>query len=258
MLKKFWHTKLNRPFKLHKAYSEGSGQPLLLIHGLATSSNTWEPLIPLLDKNKWRVIAYDLLGFGKSPKPDYMKYDVNEHARAIIASLGRVKNKKIVIIGHSMGCLVASHIAYLRPDMVEHLVLYEPPLFADSPEFRSHSRRRKFYFTLYEYMLQRPSALIKYSGLLSRLVRDRIARIERHEWLPFERSLKNTIMKQQAYTELKHVSVRTDIIYGTFDLIVTRTDVKKMLQSNKNITFHLVKQPHDVTKRAAKFIIKLL
>lgn len=258
MLSKFWHLKLKRPFKLHKAYDQGSGQPLLLIHGLATSSNTWDPLVPLLDKNKWHVLAYDLLGFGKSPKPDYMQYDVNEHAKAILASLGRLKHQKIVIVGHSMGCLVASHIAHLRPDMVQHMVLFEPPLFADSPEFRSHSRRRKLHFALYEYFLKRPAVLIRYSGIAARIARQRVAHIKPDAWLPFERSLKNTIMKQQSYKELERVSVRTDIIYGSFDFIVTRKEVKDILAANKNITFHLVREAHDVTKRGAKYIVKLL
>lgn len=91
-----------------------------------------------------------------------------------------------------------------------------------------------------------------------RIAEGKAVAVDSSSWLPFERSLKNTIMKQRAYNELKAIAVPTDIIYGTFDFIVTRTEVKKMLQANKYITFHLVKEMHDVTPRAAKYIIKLL
>jgi pimeloyl-ACP methyl ester carboxylesterase len=157
-----------------------------------------------------------------------------------------------------MGCLVASHMAAIRPDIIRHMILYEPPLFADSPEFRSHSRRRKLYFTFYAELLKRPGMLFKYSKLISRFGDNRVPRLNSSSWIPFERSLKNTIMSQKAYDELKAVRVPTDIIYGKFDFVITRTDVKNMLQANQNITFHLVNEMHDINKRAAKYIMSLL
>lgn len=253
------HEVLGRPYKLVKTVDNGKGKPVLLIHGLATSGATWQPLVDQIDAKQWHLIGFDLLGFGRSPKPTNRQYDVSEHAESILASLDRkYKKQKLVLVGHSMGCLVATHIAAERPGMVEHLVLYEPPLFADSPEFRSHARRKRLYFALYEQLLQRPSLLFKYSKLMARIAEGRALSVESADWLPFERSLKNTIMNQQSYDELKTITVPTDIIYGAFDFIVTRAEVKKMLRANKHITFHLVNEMHDVTKRAAKFIIKLL
>lgn len=259
LFKKFWHDVLNRPYKLVQSIDSGKGRPVLLIHGLGTSGRTWNPLVNHADKSKWRLIGFDLLGFGTSPKPENSSYSVSEHARSILASLDRhTKKQKLVIIGHSMGCLIASHIAWLRPDIVERLILYEPPLFADSPEFRSHKRRRKLYFTLYEEAVKRPRILLSYSKVAARFAFARSLSLTEQSWLPFERSLKNTIMEQKAYDELKDIRVPTDIIYGKFDFIVTRTDVKKMLQANKFIDFHLVNEMHDVTNRSAKYIIKLL
>jgi pimeloyl-ACP methyl ester carboxylesterase len=257
---KFWHQMLGRPYRLHKTIDVGRGPIILLVHGIGTDAHTWDPLIEQIDTSKWRVIGYDLLGFGDSPKPATSTYDVNEHARSLVASLGPlVRRKEMVIIGHSMGCLVASHIAAVYPKLARHLILYEPPLFADSPEFRSHKRRRTFYFAFYQQILKRPQILASYSRLMARFAQGRVLNVKDQEaWLPFERSMKNTIMKQQAYTELKQISLPTDIIYGKFDFVVTRNDVKNMLAANKNITFHLVNEMHDVTKRAAKYIVKLL
>lgn len=255
----FWHDLLKRPYKLEKTLDKGSGNPVLVIHGLATDGRTWLPLAKNINTKKWRIVGYDLLGFGKSPKPTKNSYDVDEHARSILASLDKdFKNKEIVIIGHSMGCLIASHIAWKYPKMVKKMILYEPPLFADSPEFRSHKRRKQLYFTLYNELLKRPRVLFTYSKIVARFAQGAILDVSPQSWNAFERSLKNTIMNQKAYDELKAIGVRTDIIYGKYDFIVTRRDVKDMLQANKHITFHLVNEMHDVTDRASKYIIRLL
>lgn len=257
--KKFWNDRLKRPHKLAKTVDTGSGRTVLLIHGLGTTGKTWQPLVKLVNKKNWHVLGFDLLGFGRSPKPQTNSYDVHEHAKAVLASLDRsAKQKKLVIIGHSMGCLIASHIAWLKPNMVEHLILFEPPLFADSPEFRSHKRRRDLYFTLYEEIIQRPKLLLGYSKLAARFAEGRSLSLNTESWIPFARSLKNTIIKQEAYDQLKNIKVPTDIIYGKFDFLVTRKEVKEMLQANKYIKFHLVNDVHDISPRGARYIVKLL
>lgn len=259
MLSYLRHTIFKRPYKLAKTIDVGEGKNIILIHGIATSSKTWQPLVKLLDKKKCRIIAYDLLGFGESPRPEDKTYDVNDHAESLLASIDRkVKRQKFIIVGHSMGCLIASHIATKYPSMVEHVILYEPPLFADSPEFRSHARRKRLYFALFEELLKRPNAVFRYSKAIAKIAESRALSVNKSSWFTFERSLKNTIMKQQAYTELKHIPVPTDIIYGKYDFLVTRKQVTDMLQSNPNITFHLVKEMHDITNRASRYIIKIM
>jgi cis-3-alkyl-4-acyloxetan-2-one decarboxylase len=247
----------NPPLKLR--YSFGAGQPIVLIHGLGTEAATWEPLVQKLKGKPYRVIAFDLLGFGQSPKPTDVQYNVEDHAKALLDSLPKgFKKQPMILIGHSMGCLIASHIAATRPKLVKRLILYEPPLFADSPEFRSHTRRKNLYFALYQELLERPQLLFKYSKLMARLAANRAVAVDQASWLPFERSLKNTIMNQKAYDELKAIGVETDIIYGSFDFIVTRKDVKDMLEHNPNVQFHLVNASHDITARAASRIVKVL
>lgn len=253
------HEVFKRPYKLAKTIDVGQGKTVLLLHGIGTSGHSWDPLLNIVDTKKCRFIAYDLLGFGQSPRPKSRAYTVEDHAESVLASLDkRAKNGKIIIIGHSMGCLIASHIATLRPKLVEHLILYEPPLFADSPEFRSHARRKKLYFALFEEILRRPQTIYGYSKLMARFAENRVLTVDESTWYAFERSLKNTIMQQQAYRELKKITTPTDIIYGKFDFLVTRSSVKKMLQSNTHITFHLVNEMHEISKRAARYIDRLL
>lgn len=253
------HTIFKRPYKLAKIIDTGKGKNVLLIHGLATDSTTWKSLVTMMDKNQYHIVAYDLLGFGKSPKPIDKKYDINDHSNSLLTSLDRkFRRKKFIIIGHSMGCLVASHIATHYPKMVERVILYEPPLFADSPELRSHARRKKLHYAFYKELLKHPNAVFRYSKIIAKIAESRALSVNKNSWFTFERSLKNTIMKQQAYTELKRIRITTDIIYGKYDFLVTRKQVTNALDSNPYITLHLVKEMHDITNRASRYIIKIL
>lgn len=257
---KFWHKTLRQPYKLNIAYDKGRGEALVLLHGLGQNGKKWRPLISSLDLTRWRVVAPDLFGFGKSPKPEWSLYNVNDHARMVISALKRLKlQRPVTIVGHSMGCLVASHIAATHPKMVKRLVLYQPPLFVDDPIYRRHHRRRSRYFALYTYIADRPQLAFLKSQFLRRMAR-RISglKLKEEDWPPFERSLRNTIMDQQIYQELSDIQIPTDIVHGRLDVIVTRAQVKKMFANNKNIKLHLTNDVHDISPRAANYIAKLL
>ncbi|CAN5673850.1 hypothetical protein BH23PAT1_BH23PAT1_4970 [soil metagenome] len=255
-----WHRKLKRPYRLSKVIDEGEGQSVVLLHGLASSSTTWKPLVNLLDKKDWRITAFDLLGFGSSPKPDWKAYRVEDHVQAVLAAINRARLKKpIVLIGHSMGCLVATHIAYTRPRLIKRLVLYQPPLFADIPEFQAHMRRRNMYFKFYKHAADKPHHVMAYIKLLGRTA-SRFSNLlsNKEALIPFKRSLKNTILEQRAYEELTETAIPTDIISGRLDVFVTNKELKKMFAQNPCIKLHKISETHYVNKRAGKFIAKIL
>ena len=59
---------------------QGSGSPVVLIHGVAASLHDWDDLTPDLAKNGYASYALDLLGHGDSPKPDSRSYHVANRA----------------------------------------------------------------------------------------------------------------------------------------------------------------------------------
>jgi len=260
ILVKFWHKTLNRPHRLHIHYDKGTGKAVILLHGLASSSAIWQPLFNQLpNRSDLRIVAVDLLGFGKSPKPDYSQYDIAAHAESVAYTLRRLNINSAVVVGHSMGCLVATHLAVISPKLVDKLILYEPPLFADDPAYRSHARRRDMYTALFQALLNRPQLVFAYSRVLrNSLNRLAGATLTQQTWLPFDRSLRNTIMKQSAYRELRAITIPTDIIHGRFDIMVTRLETQQMFKHNDCIKLHLINQKHDVTPSAARYILKLI
>jgi pimeloyl-ACP methyl ester carboxylesterase len=95
---------------------------LLLIHGTAASLRTWDPMVPLLT-GAHRVIRIDLLGCGRSARPDGASYAVPDQARRVGAALDRLGVEHAVVVGHSSGGLVATALAEQRPDLVTAIAL---------------------------------------------------------------------------------------------------------------------------------------
>jgi pimeloyl-ACP methyl ester carboxylesterase len=99
----------------------GSGPPLLLLHGIANSSETWERVAPLLSE-RYTLIAPDLLGHGQSatPRGDYSLGAHASGARDVATALG---HERVTVVGHSLGGGVAMQFAYQFPERTERLVL---------------------------------------------------------------------------------------------------------------------------------------
>jgi pimeloyl-ACP methyl ester carboxylesterase len=96
-------------------------EALLLIHGMAGSSETWRAVIPQLSKN-YRVVAPDLLGHGQSAKPrgDYSLGAFAVWLRDLLDELGI---SRATIVGQSLGGGVAMQFIYQHPDYCQRLIL---------------------------------------------------------------------------------------------------------------------------------------
>ena len=80
----------------------GSGQPVVLIHGYPLSGTSWEKQVPVLLDAGYRVITYDRRGFGKSSQPT-TGYNYDTFAEDLHALLNQLKLRDVVLAGFSMG-----------------------------------------------------------------------------------------------------------------------------------------------------------
>ena len=109
----------------HRITYREAGDPalpvLLLVHGITSSSATWEPVIPALAEHV-HVIAPDLLGHGESDKPraDYSLGALASGLRDLLAFLG---HDRATVVGHSLGGGVAMQFAYQYYEQCERVVL---------------------------------------------------------------------------------------------------------------------------------------
>jgi len=77
---------------------EGQGTTFLFLHGNPTSSYLWRNIIPFVSKDN-RAIAVDLIGMGKSGKPD-ISYKMSDHSKYIEAFIHKLELKNIVLVLH--------------------------------------------------------------------------------------------------------------------------------------------------------------
>jgi pimeloyl-ACP methyl ester carboxylesterase len=100
---------------------EGAGPPVLLIHGVGASLDTWDGVVAALD-GRFTTIRLDLRGHGSSSKPPgpYSAALFAEDVRALLDHLGI---GRCHVAGHSLGATVALRLALDAPDRVERLAL---------------------------------------------------------------------------------------------------------------------------------------
>ena len=106
------------------AYREaGSGPVVALVHGITSTSASWEHVIPELAE-RYTVVAPDLLGHGESAKPrgDYSLGAYASGVRDLLVLLG---HERATFVGHSLGGGVAMQLAYQFPERCERLVLVD-------------------------------------------------------------------------------------------------------------------------------------
>jgi pimeloyl-ACP methyl ester carboxylesterase len=256
---RFWHKTLGRPYRLAKPLDTGIGQPVVLLHGIGRTGSTWQHVTELLADKPYRLVAFDLLGFGASPKPDWPLYDIDDHARAVITAIQRLRlGSPAVVVGHSMGCLVAVRIARLRPDLVRHLVLYEMPLYEGLPEKRRYRARLAIYNRLYARLIRfEPAFEPEKARLMERLAR-RITGFEvtRETWQPFVKSLEHAILRQTAAEDIKLVTAPMDVIYGSFDMLVIRGKPQHIFTEENQVTTYKIWERHLISAKASRFIVE--
>src|SRR5688572_31568261 len=94
------------------AYAEeGSGPPVVLLHGFPTSAHLWSDLVPLLAP-RFRTIAPDLIGYGDSEKPSTERLDVRAQAGYVRELLEHLDISEFAAVGHDVGGGVAQLLAF--------------------------------------------------------------------------------------------------------------------------------------------------
>jgi pimeloyl-ACP methyl ester carboxylesterase len=258
-----WHKYLRRPYKLH-TYDHGgvkSNRPIIIfLHGLASSSANWDPLIPLLT-DKYRCISIDLAGFGDSPKPQWYKYTMDEHIHDIHRTIQALRLRQpFMLVGHSLGSLLATRYAREHQQQVKRLILLSPPVYApvDSIENRAARQRTSMYLKAYRFIRTNKKVTLENIIRLSRIVPPmKFLVLNRATWIPLIRSLEQCIENQTIIEDIVKVKAPIDIFFGTFDEVVVPYNVKQLAKLH-DVTLHPLKVNHAVTNRYAEAVSAVL
>ncbi len=108
-----------------------NGHTVVLLHGHNFAGFYFGNIAEALRKEGFRVIIPDQMGYGRSSKP-IIPYSFNDFARNTAAVLKSLNIPKAMIVGHSMGGMLAARFSTQYPDMTERLVIYNPIGVLDS------------------------------------------------------------------------------------------------------------------------------
>lgn len=128
-------------------YSDsGKGKPVVLLHGFLETNLIWKHFTENLSTD-YRVLAFDLPGFGQSPLPEKKPFNLNDVAAQINELLDGLGLKDVFLIGHSLGGYVSLAMVNARPDIFSGFCLFHSTALADSAE-KKEARTKTIDFVL--------------------------------------------------------------------------------------------------------------
>lgn len=117
--------------KLKMAYmyvkaDKPNGKTVTLLHGKNFNGAYWETTINALKYSGYNVFVPDQIGFGKSSKPEYFQYTFHQLAENTFKLLDTLQIKETIVLGHSMGGMLATRFALMYPETTSRLILLNP------------------------------------------------------------------------------------------------------------------------------------
>lgn len=163
---------------LHVRYHSGSGNPLVLLHGMFGDGTQWEKIEPLLT-DTYRVIALDLLGHGASPRPKNAQYTRDEHVDALRNTLEKLQaTENLTVVGYSMGGAVALSYCARYHDALQ-LYLISTPFYLDPKDMVDAGYSNSLTFTkLSTASFAFVEKLLRPGGILNTV----LTKYDRPEW----------------------------------------------------------------------------
>ncbi|KFF58890.1 esterase [Cryobacterium sp. MLB-32] len=259
---------------LHIAADEGSGPVVILVHGIASSSVTFQEVIPLLS-SQHRVIAIDILGFGQSPAPEGCEYRLEDHVASLAATIRSLNLREpFVLVGHSLGSLIGTRYAALnrrgtlqgfrnrltRHGAVSRVVLVGPPVYLSPQDIGDPRVRARVaaYLRAYDYLRTNKDFTIANAGIISRLLPKGIFEITTDNWTPFVKSLEHCIESQTVVSDIASLHVPIDVIYGALDQFIAPGSMT-VIERMRHVTMHRVEaNDHIIRRGIARVLVRVI
>ena len=244
-------------YRMRVPIDEGSGPTVVLLHGIGTSAEYWRKTVDKLRQNN-RVIAVDMLGFGISPKPLDINYSAADQARALRRALwSRRMRGKIVLVGFSLGGIVAVEFATRYPGKVSKLVLVSLPIYLNKNQMSKEILGRwqtvlsgtlnKTYVQFYKQIREQPKLTQNFLKTHKRLLPQfNHMEVTDVTWHGFAMSLDNAIERQRTARQLKRINCPIELFYGSFDPVIIRANVLLLQKTLPQAKFHMVAGGHDL------------
>ena len=137
--------------RLH-VHEQGTGAPVLLLHGFPDSSSLWRHQVPALVKAGYRVIAPDLRGFGASDKPQEIDaYALPTLIGDVVGLLDALQVARCHVVCHDWGAALGWGMAMFLPERVDRFVAFSVGHFAGFADAGLEQREKSWYMLYFQY-----------------------------------------------------------------------------------------------------------
>ena len=261
MFEYIYYKVLKRPHKL-KVHSikRKQGAPLVVfLHGIGNSGAVWSKEIKNLPKNV-QYVTLDLLGFGSSRKPNYVDYDLKTHARAVVGTLRSLhfNTNKVILVGHSLGSLIAVDVAKRYPQKINNLILCSPPFYVESSDSRLPSSD-DILKNIYEFARDNPNDFMEVANRAKKyhiVTKDFV--LNKNNIKAYMDTLKHSIINQSSLRDAINLpqSIKINVIRGFLDPLVLQKNIKILKRLRPSTKVATVMSSHDITNNYIKAIQK--
>lgn len=262
MLDKLVHKTLNVPYRLNVSIDHGPRDPkkvtktVVMLHGIGAKGEMWRSIIDKVNIKNTRFIALDLLGFGKSPKPDWLDYRLNDNVRAIERTLYYIDaDQPDVLVGHSLGSLVAVEYAKNNSPDVSNVILVSPPFYKQS-DGSVKTLADKFYDNVYHYAFDKTDR--KVVGNVARLHQKMFAKNfdpTSVDTQAFRNTLMAGVLDHDVFDDAKTLKQPTQILFGRYDPVVIKANLSELVKANPNVKMSTVAAGHEIIGVMSKAVV---
>lgn len=255
------HRYLRAPYPLTVKVFQAPKNPkatYVMIHGIGNSLNAWDPVVARMPDDVM-VIGVDLLGFGSSPKPYWATYNARTQARSLAVTLINLRLKqRPILVGHSLGALVAVEAAKRYPLFIKQLILCSPPFYnpeaVDTKGRRAQEDRLR---SLYRLARKFPEQLERMSPLAAKLgLANRALNITKDNVGSYMAALESSIINQTSLQDITNLKLPIMIFYGSLDPVVISKHIVRLKKTKSNISIKRVLAAHEVQFGYAKVVAK--
>ena len=251
-----FHRYLRIPYALNTYEFRSPKKPkatYVLIHGIGNTLHSWDDVVAAMPKDV-RIIGIDLLGFGGSPRPNWVAYDAKTQARSVGATLlGLGLLQRPIIVGHSLGALVAVEVAKRYAVVPRRLVLCSPPFYKPKVDGKLIGSTDDMLRLLYAAAKKRPDRLRKFSPYAVKLgIANKALNVTSDNIDSYIAALESSIINQTSLQDVTRLKVPIDIFYGIFDPVVIRRHITGLAKNNDNITAYRLKAGHEIINSYVK------
>lgn len=253
------HRWLRVPYRLHADVVRNPAKPratLLMIHGIGNTGHAWDEVIAKLPQDV-RIITIDLLGFGRSPRPNWIEYSAHEQARSVLhtyLSLGIPE--QVVIVGHSLGSLIAIEIAKRYPLLVRSLVLVSPPFYRpEDPATKAVLPRPDAILRdVYRTVQKSPEDFVRVAAIAMKYkLVNNVFNVTSDNVTSYMATLETAIVNQTSMNDIETLHMPIALVHGRLDPVVVVENLRYLANAMPNITLTHVVSGHEI-KNAAMIV----